>query len=69
MSSKSKYPIGTAMMDYAYNYDMLCDNEQCMSFDYVRHSRDERYKYIAAPTYNWKRDVVSGDEVKYEIDK
>jgi hypothetical protein len=26
-SRTTKYKLGTAMMDYAYNYDMLCDNE------------------------------------------
>jgi hypothetical protein len=38
-------------MDYAYNYDMLCDSEISIGFDYVRHSRRKTLEYVAAPFY------------------
>jgi hypothetical protein len=50
-STTTKSRPGTAMMDYAYNYDMLCTHEETMAFDYVRHSRKKRLSYVASPVY------------------
>jgi hypothetical protein len=64
-SRTSIYPPGTATMDFAYNYDMLCDQEMTMSFDYVRHSRKKRLTYVACPVYSMKNTLQG---IKYEID-
>jgi hypothetical protein len=39
-------------MIFSYNYDMLCNTESTMIFDYIRHSRRNKLDYVAAPIYS-----------------
>jgi hypothetical protein len=56
-------------MDYAYNYDMHCDSEISIGFDYVRHSRIKRLEYVATPFYERKlQGSKSLGSFHYEID-
>ena len=55
-------------MDYAYNYDMLCDAERTLSFDYIRHSRKDRLTYVASPFYSMEKSAKVGAQISYKID-
>jgi hypothetical protein len=59
-STTTKYRKGSATMDYAYNYDMLCDAERTLSFDYIRHSRKDRLTYVASPFYLMEKSAKVG---------